>query len=231
MHSSEEVPGLPRFDAKHTISWIQWAWFLGIVAAAILAGLCIYFSQRFRRNWAKCCKIIASILCFSRYLHRCRGRIFCHLLRFPENMRWRTDEQLGGVFCEDPDPDCTGKDAAGESLYFARVARRKYFSSDLFRSSCRIRLCSYNRDRSEFCSSSYDGRTIWLCQQKTGDDRGGAFDVLPAGVYFPVLPGAAVIASKKCRYLLKCMRKKKIADNQFTFSCAESGVFKGKSRK
>lgn len=96
----------------------------------------------------------------------------------------RTDEQLGGVFCEDPDPDCTGKDAAGESLYFARVARRKYFSSDLFRSSCRIRLCSYNRDRSEFCSSSYDGRTIWLCQQKTGDDRSGAFDVLPAGVYF-----------------------------------------------
>lgn len=35
--------GLPRFDAKHTISWIQWAWFLGIVAAAILAGLCYLF--------------------------------------------------------------------------------------------------------------------------------------------------------------------------------------------
>ena len=38
--------GLPRFDAKHTIGWIQWAWFLGIVAVAVLAGLCYIFFEK-----------------------------------------------------------------------------------------------------------------------------------------------------------------------------------------
>ena len=79
--------GLPRFDAKHTISWIQWAWFLGIVAAAILAGLC-YLLQRFRRNWAKCCKIIASYPAFWQGSALRPGCIFCHSLRFPGNTRW-----------------------------------------------------------------------------------------------------------------------------------------------
>ena len=81
--------GLPRFDAKHTISWIQWAWFLGIVAAAILAGLCcIDFLQRFRRNWAKCCKIIASYPAFWQGFASRPGCIFYHSLRFPGNTRW-----------------------------------------------------------------------------------------------------------------------------------------------
>ena len=54
--------GLPRFDAKHTISWIQWA--LGLLRHRSSGDpgrpSAIDVSQRFRRNWAKCCKIIAS---------------------------------------------------------------------------------------------------------------------------------------------------------------------------
>lgn len=49
-------------------------------------------------------------------------------------------------------------------------------------------------------------------------------------VYIFPLAGAAVIASK-VPIPPKMHEEEKIADNQFTFSCAELGVFKGKNRK
>ena len=64
-------------------------------------------------------------------------------------------------------------------------------------------------------------RIIWIYQQKTGDDRGGTFDVFPAGVYFPADrsgfhrledPDPEKIARDRKKLWLRGAKSSKIAD-------------------
>ena len=88
--------GLPQFDAKHTISWIQWAWFLGIVAAAILAGLCYLFFAKVSEKLGEMLQNHRIVPCvFGRGLHRDRDVFSATHYVFRGTRDGRTDGAAG----------------------------------------------------------------------------------------------------------------------------------------